>query len=318
MNLFICHTHFHLMVSIIKVYANPNSKYSFILCDQLNNRKNIKDALIKITNVSKVFLVEDGYTGKLLKKEEQNNFKFFNLFKRKKRVDNLFNFQINFADINNTYVFNDSSTFFLFYFDKVNSDIHLIEDGFRFYNKLHFGSLNRLLFKIFRLPSLYPDGRSNLLTSIECFHPEKLGFYRKLKSQKLSLNTLPGILSTPNNVFEKIYKLSKIFNDTDKIIDVLLITQPLSEDGIITERRKINIYRNCLKDFKGYKIFIKPHPRETTKYSSNILDVSDLSIINSNFPIELMDNYVDEIKIGITINSSSINNLMSIKKKIFI
>lgn len=56
-----------------------------------------------------------------------------------------------------------------------------------------------------------------------------------------------------------------IYKQIDEI-KVLLITQPLSEDRIINEEEKIEIYRQILSKYKEEDVIIKPHPREKTDY----------------------------------------------------
>lgn len=64
---------------------------------------------------------------------------------------------------------------------------------------------------------------------------------------------------------------------------ILLLTQPLSEDGYITEREKINIYSKIIKD--NYKnILIKPHPRELTNYQNYF---KNIILLDKDIPIEL-------------------------------
>lgn len=65
----------------------------------------------------------------------------------------------------------------------------------------------------------------------------------------------------------------------------LLITQPLSEDGIVTEKEKIDMYKEIIKDYSLEDIVIKKHPREKTNYE-NVFP--EAYIIKEQFPLEIL------------------------------
>lgn len=68
-----------------------------------------------------------------------------------------------------------------------------------------------------------------------------------------------------------------------KELNSLLITQPLSEDGYITEKEKVQIYKKICNGNKN--IIIKPHPREKTEYKKYF---KEALILGNNFPIEFI------------------------------
>ena len=65
----------------------------------------------------------------------------------------------------------------------------------------------------------------------------------------------------------------------------ILFTQPLSEDSIISEEEKIELYRRVLDNYNNKKVIIKTHPREKTDYTKIFKDVF---ILNNQFPAELL------------------------------
>lgn len=69
---------------------------------------------------------------------------------------------------------------------------------------------------------------------------------------------------------------------------IMIITQPFSEDGYVTEDEKINIYKSLLEYYnKKYdisEICIKPHPREKTDYKSYF----DCTVIESPVPAQVL------------------------------
>lgn len=91
---------------------------------------------------------------------------------------------------------------------------------------------------------------------------------------------------------EKQQLILKAFDVTEKDIlslksktDILL-TQPLSEDGIITEEEEMNLYKQLIKDAKTAHLCIKPHPRERShKYVSTF---NDSYVFSKKVPLQVL------------------------------
>lgn len=66
---------------------------------------------------------------------------------------------------------------------------------------------------------------------------------------------------------------------------VLLIPQPLSEDKILLEEEKIELYKKITSDILEENLVIKPHPREKTMYRKIF---SKSIVLNQNFPLEIL------------------------------
>ena len=130
-------------------------------------------------------------------------------------------------------------------------------------------------------------------------------------SEKIQEIYLTGLLPIPDliknkvkiiNISDEWEKLSKkdkeeilrVFKISSKSFEnlkveknkVLLLTQPLSEDKIITEKEKIDIYREILLKENGKNIYIKAHPREKTNYKE-VFKEFNINIIENSFPIEI-------------------------------
>lgn len=98
-------------------------------------------------------------------------------------------------------------------------------------------------------------------------------------------------------------------------IDTLLLTQPLSEDGLMNEKNKNEIYKKILTKMNIHKIVIKPHPREkTTIYD---FDCIEISYINQYIPMELLIFAGLKINNAITLYSSSIFSLKQSNRLIY-
>ena len=96
---------------------------------------------------------------------------------------------------------------------------------------------------------------------------------------------------------------------------ILLITQPLSEDGIISEKEKIEIYKEIVEKNKSENIMIKPHPREKTNYK-NIFP--NIELIEGKFPLEILMLLGINFKEVITIFSTAVLNFKGITNVNFI
>lgn len=104
--------------------------------------------------------------------------------------------------------------------------------------------------------------------------------------------------------------ICSIFNFDSNIInnlkDNLLITQPLSEDGFLSEEGKIAVYRKILmeNDINLNNLTIKPHPREVSDYHHYF---PHSFVISKVFPYELLAFFGANIKKIITLYSSGLD-----------
>lgn len=83
---------------------------------------------------------------------------------------------------------------------------------------------------------------------------------------------------------------------------MILVTQPLSEDGIISENEKIRLYKAILSQYNPSDLIIKPHPREYTKWEEIF---PEIPVIPKLVPAELVALNMPEIKKMITFFSTS-------------
>ena len=86
----------------------------------------------------------------------------------------------------------------------------------------------------------------------------------------------------------------------------ILLTQPFSEDKVVTEEEKIEIYKNIMKNYDEEKTVIKTHPREKTFYK----DIFPKAVIlDKPFPFELFSLMDSNFKKAVTVFSTSVMNL---------
>lgn len=197
----------------------------------------------------------------------------------------------------------DATDFTQYFFNNFNSIFISIEDGTLNYNSQF---LNEKLKKANRKVNFSKKIKRNFVYGIKKIYPP-LGV-----SEKVEKIILTGILPIPEvikskveiiNIEEKWNSLTKekqreilsIFNIEieelevlkNSINKVLLLTQPLSEDGIMSEEEKISIYKNILQERNIKEVYIKIHPRERTDYIKELQNIK-VHIIKKDFPVEIL------------------------------
>ncbi|MGL5723638.1 glycosyltransferase family 52 [Cetobacterium sp.] len=65
----------------------------------------------------------------------------------------------------------------------------------------------------------------------------------------------------------------------------ILFTQPLSEDSILSEEEKVELYKKIMRNYSEKEVLIKPHPREKTDYKKVF---EKATILKREIPFELL------------------------------
>lgn len=106
--------------------------------------------------------------------------------------------------------------------------------------------------------------------------------------------------------------------DLSCVYDILL-TQPLSEDGILDENDKVNIYQkivdDLLKECSKGGLIIKTHPREKTNYQSMFSSYKNVIVLSEPFPVEIIGLSVSLNKV-VTIFSTGATTLKDMQPKV--
>ena len=174
-----------------------------------------------------------------------------------------------------------------------NNDFSLIEDGLGTYkyikedNKEKYLLLKKLFFKVFmfempiinvfdeNVKKIYLTGLApipeEIKDKVEIINLKKL-WNKKTEEEKEEILDIFGF---NNSIIERLKNKKEV-----------LYTQPLSEDAVITEEEKIEIYTKVIKNYKKETLVIKQHPREKTDYKKIF---PDIEILNQSFPAELFN-----------------------------
>lgn len=170
----------------------------------------------------------------------------------------------------------------------VTKNFKLIEDGTENYNSKNFFSENYIKKKIKEtinfnrsfgqhknVKKIYLTGLApipkEIAHKVEIINLKELWDKKSLEEQ----NKILDIFSFDLNIKEII-----------KGRDIILFTQPLSEDGVITEEEKIEIYSKIVKKYPQDRLIVKTHPREKTNYKK----IFKYNLVLDNpFPFEMLN-----------------------------
>ena len=233
--------------------------------------------------------------GKIQEYHEKNKFDYIFNYHRKnaETVENQLNFS--FKEYDEIYIFHDD-TWFSRYFKCANIPYNLIEDGLDNYKiisktpfeyMVHKKDIKSFIKNLFRIGFVYcgydkntKSVEVNSIDGVEINHlagKKLIEVPRKPMFDSLSVTEL----QTLKLIFMK---------DIPKFDDrksVLLITQPLFVDGIVSsESEQIQFYRSLLQQYaNGYDLIIKPHPRDNVDYSTVF---PQAVVLNKNMPLEII------------------------------
>lgn len=311
--IYICHTEYHVLITLIKNINNSKEKNDIVLYGTLKNVNKVYKKIKETDLFDNVYIFNYRDTEEVEKIPETKNV-ILRRIRLKKWIKEKYNFD--FLKNKEVYIFNDNSLIGMFLrLSKINYNI--IEDGYDCYKHIerHY-DFNGIKYKI-----------KILINDIT----NSFGTSKYVK--QIEVNSLEGInLSFKNKFIEKPRKeiFDKLDNKQKKIIiDVfldkpldlsnkevsLLITQPLYKDGFLdNEEQQIKMYKYMLETYIQGDIIIKPHPRDETNY---LKVIKDCIVLNSDFPIEIL-NLMDGIHIKkcITAFSTSVDFITRCDEKI--
>ena len=210
------------------------------------------------------------------------------------------------------------------YFIYCYQNITMLEEGMQIYKE--FARKESFLLKLLKyniLGIIKPNGVDKRIREIWVQYPEKLPIAIRDKGVQISLSELFSLMEKSDciNVFKYILGVSgeligllrRAFNEKENVM--LLITQPFSEDKLITEEEKISIYKEIVKDIESRThqigcLIIKPHPREATDYKQVF---KEAFIIPNSFPLEMIRFACDResagISLAVTVDSTAVLNI---------
>lgn len=222
------------------------------------------------------------------------------------------------SKIKSAFEFHSAYSIFDLLFKKIISEIKLIY--FCYKNKIEFKKTvvygaDHILGSSFFLSKclfyLIEDGTENYQTKNykrslknRLFSLPKFGMHKNVKKIYLTRNdNIPDCIKEKVEVIN-IHQLwkNKTKEEQDEILfllsvdknklenlkhkSIVLFTQPLSEDNVLTEEEKIALYKTIIGNYDQEKLVIKTHPRETTNYRNYF---PNIEVFSENYPSEILD-----------------------------
>lgn len=274
-----------------------------ILIYMLLNIKDIENTFFIFEDDYNLLLNKDNFLIMNIDKISKKN-KFFFKFKTYKYINRILN---NFKEI----WIHDHLAFSMIFLKKIKK-INMVEDGYYNYqyekikkekNKKFKIKIKNLLF----MGSIFEEkyfGLSDNIKKIYLTGLNKIPEEIEKKVEKINIKYLLNKLSEEEkNSLLNIFRIDE--NSLKKYTDrkIIIITQPLSEDKLISEEMKIDIYKKIIKKYNQEDIVIKMHPREKTNYRKYF---ENIEIIEGAIPLEIIALYFQNIKKAITLFSTGI------------
>lgn len=213
--------------------------------------------------------------------------KYIKYFCKKNKIDNLKVFGADHLSYSN-------------YFKK-NHTFYVIEDGISNYKINNYQQKNKILKKYMGLISSYGNNKKTskiYLTGLSSIPQE---IYNKVEIIDLKKLWMLKTLKEQYEILD-IFSFDLDIKERIKGRDIILFTQPLSEDKIITEEEKVEIYSKIIKKYSTDRLIIKTHPREKTDYK-NIF--KEYLVLDNSFPFEILNLLDIKLKKAITIFSTA-------------
>lgn len=313
-NLYICHTIYHLYITIIKKLIN-NQDIDIVLSDTIYNCVELKEKLLKFNISDNIFIIEESKI-----KLPARGLSVYDKINHNKKIAGVLSKYIEFEPNNydHIYIYNDSTKIGMYLISN-KLEYKLIEDGLN-----SFKNIDKLWYKKYSFKSKVLGylnlnilfwGESKYCKSIEVNEIKDLKIPLK-KVIELDRGNLIKKLSNENkkiiwDIFVKSDTLEEVINEKS----IIILTQPLFQDNLVkSESYQKNLYKTIIDKYSNSNsnIIIKPHPRDKVEYN-----FENCTIMDKMIPIEAL-NFNKNIKVDkvITVFSTAIDAIEFANEKI--
>lgn len=283
--LYVCVTLYHLYLSLLYINKNESKEDAIILLNA--NDSQIYTQFLKVSPV----LRKSGYTVScrlrnktkdILGLEEIENRKQYQFLKERWGKDivggyTLYNFAWNLQ-----YIYSTANLFF-----KKCREAYFLEEGALTAINPPQSRAKVLVKKI--TGTVVDFYKEKKLKAILVQKPEMYPETWQAKMRIMDVNSLLSSLSEETKiVILRVFMGDYLDKATSGELDNvgIVYTQPLSEDGFITEAVKIKYYQEIVRYYSKYgKPIVKLHPRDLTNYQFD----SNITIMPAYFPSELLN-----------------------------
>lgn len=306
MNFYVCSSPYHVFIALLKIFNSDNQAVLYLSSTD-ESVHNYFNQLLKrksqLPNKVAFVYVEPKQDSQLKKV----------LFANKFRKD-VYN-QLNATKNDITYILfpwnqNILYTAAKYWFDKAKH-IELVEEGANAYDTPYPKFYKKLIKSL--LGYNHKFYLSDKVKQILVQYPEKYELLPKDKLVYLDIKKLQENLSDDEKII-----ITRFLGSTSLIGEnvndtILLLTQPLSEDGYISEAEKIQRYDEIIKErlLLGKRIIIKKHPRDKTTYRFERVE-----ILEGQVPSEIFNLLGLKFYEAVSISSSAVFNINANNKVI--
>ena len=170
------------------------------------------------------------------------------------------------------------------YFIKNKKNIDLYEHGAVNYQENFDDLTQKIKSKIFGMEK--PYGRNKYIKNIYLRGTGKIPKDIEDKVILIDIEYLWSLLKkeSENRIFE-IFGLDSEEIKKVRSKEIILFTQPFSEDNVLSEKEKIELYKHIIENYHIEKLLIKSHPREKTNYKK---EFPKITVIDQKIPSELL------------------------------
>lgn len=151
------------------------------------------------------------------------------------------------------------------------------------------------------------------IKSIYVQQPEKFPDYLIPKLVEFKMDKcFEQVKNDTKNVLLEIFTDSGSREEIKRIkqLDGIIFTQPISEDGFVTEKEKIRIYTELASYYSQYgTVALKIHPRDTTDYL-----IEDINMMKGTYPSELLNILGIRFKFAVGLCTSAVETVNADRK----
>ena len=303
--IFVCSTHFHIYVTLLKCMMNKQGENHIYILDVLPNANEILCKLKKESFVSSVSIINDRELGV----ETKNIPRIIRILFLKHYLDMYFS-KIILPDHDWIYIF--WPNVFPIYLIWKYRNVILHEDGKNSIFLLHAKNWKSKILNIFRLRHFGNVEYHQNIKYVECQNINQLPHSLRHKFKQSDIGRLESQLNDEEkqiiaNIFSVQIVPSWMYECS------LLLTQPLFAHGFaLNEEHQVEIYKKIIATYckEDECIIIKPHPRDLVDYS--IYDMGKkIYILKKETPFEVYKFIGVSFKKYITLWSTSIADIES-------
>ncbi|MBR2090854.1 MAG: hypothetical protein IJ905_10980 [Fibrobacter sp.] len=311
-NIYIVDTPYHLLISTVKTLLAHREGMDAVLIMKdvipLNFQKNAQSVFRDVDNSYNRYNI---LLNVFLLKLQQCSISIVSKFAKKIKIKLL-----DFFKDSDVYIFDDTF-YFGCWLNNSRTKYNLIEDALNYYC---FPKKKTILMKkydyLYRIMGISWDcwGKSKYTKSIEVNENKNLCISHNniivQNREQMFKKLTPKQIEIIAHIFD--YKPLKNIVSGDK---TLLLTQPLSEDSLVSHETKIHIYKHLVDKHAIGKLYIKIHPREKEDYTKTFPDAIILGDQDIPFEVyQLKENF--HFKKAITVFSTAIKSVFCADEKI--